>query len=77
MTATRSGFTRLSCFAAAAVPAFLLAFDERQQLIHLRHKLAVAAQNFAGRIEADLRAIDQPMGLGQAIDHVRRRTRAA
>ena len=54
------------------MPAFLLAFDERQQLVHLRHQLIVAAQNFAGWIEADLRSIDQPMGFGQAIDHVRR-----
>ena len=52
--------------------AILLTFDERQQLIHLRHELAVAAQDLAGRIDADLRAIDQAMGLGQAIDHVGR-----
>ena len=59
------------------MPAVLLTFDKRQQLIHLRHELPVAAQNLAGRIDADLRAIDQPMRFGQAIDHVRRKTRAA
>ena len=44
-----------------------------EQLIHLRHELAVAAQDFAGRVEPDFAAVDQPMGLGQAIDHVRRK----
>ena len=52
--------------------AVLLTFDKRQQLIHLRHELPVAAQNLASRIDADLRAIDQPMSLSQAINHMRR-----
>ena len=51
--------------------AILLAFDKCEQLIHLRHELAVAAEDFAGRIDADLGAINQAVGLGQAIDDVR------
>ena len=38
------------------MPAILLAFDKPEQLIHLRHKLAVASQNLAGRVDSDLRA---------------------
>ena len=52
--------------------ADLLAFDECEQLVHLRYELTVAAQNFAGRIDADLRAVDQPMSLGEAVDHMGR-----
>ena len=74
MTATRSG-VHAALLASRLRPCrpSCCAFDERQQLIHLRHQLAVAAKNFAGRVEADLRPIDQAMGLGQAIDHVRRK----
>ena len=33
--------------------AILLTFYEREQLIHLWHKLPIAAQNLAGRRQAD------------------------
>jgi hypothetical protein len=54
------------------MPTFLLTFNKRQQLIHLRHQLAVAPQNLAGLIEPNLAPIQEPMRFRQAIDYMRR-----
>ena len=56
-----------------AVHSFVLALDEAQEVVHLRHKLAVVAEDFPGVVQADLRAVEQPMGLGQRLDDVRRK----
>ena len=39
-----------------------------KQGVDVRHELIVGAEDFAGMVEPDLRAIDQPMRLGQAMD---------
>ena len=51
---TQRRHAALRDLSATAVAAFLLPFDEGQELVHLRHELSVAAQDFAGRVEADL-----------------------
>ena len=63
---------RFSSFAAAAVHAFVLALDEAQQVIDLRHQLAVAAKDFPSIVQSDFGAVDQFMGFGQGLDDLRR-----
>ena len=57
-------------FAGPAVLAFLLLFDEGQQLVDFGAELVVAAENFAGVVQTDLGPIQQSVGFGQAMDDV-------
>ena len=43
---------RAAVFAAAAVLPLVLALDEAQQVVDLRHQLAVGAEDFPGVVQA-------------------------
>ena len=50
----------------------LLALDEKEQLVDLRHELVIAAQDFPRMIQAYFGPIDQPVRFGEEIDDVGR-----
>ena len=52
--------------------AFVLALDEAQQVVHLRHQVAVVAEDFPGIVQSDFGAKDQFVGFGQGLDYLGR-----
>ena len=46
-------------------------WTKAQQVVDLRHQLAVAAEDFPGVVQADLGPVEQAVGLGQGLDDVR------
>ena len=60
---------RFPPFAAAAMLTFVLALNETQQMVDLGDQLAVGPEDFVGVLQPDFRAIEQPVRLGQGLDH--------
>ena len=53
--------------------SFVLALNEAEQVVYLRHQMPVGAQDFPGVFQADLGAVEQAVRLGQGLDDLRRK----